>query len=84
MTDDDVFYVGNYDLADAALTLIQTFAESGNISTFGACGRLEGCPVMSLADSTNKTGQIGFRFCIGGADLDFVNFSFGYASGPPS
>lgn len=72
MDDEDVFYVGNYDLADAALTLIQTYAESGNISTFAACGTLNECPVMRMADSRNKTGQIGFQFCLGGGELDFV------------
>lgn len=72
MDDDDVFYVGNYDLADAVLTLVETYAEMGNISTFAACGTLNECPVMRLVGEANKTGQIRFQFCIGGGECKLI------------
>lgn len=67
----DTFIVGNYDLGLATLTLLDMYAENGNVTDFAACGEFNGCPLMSAVDYTNKTGQVGLRFCVGGDGVAF-------------
>jgi len=76
MDADDTFLVGNYDLGLATATLIDLYAEDGNITDFAACGVFESCPLMSTKDGTNKTGQIWMKFCVGGANLDYAAWGF--------
>lgn len=71
MGDDDAFVVGNYDFANVMLNMLDAFADSGGIDTVAACATLNGCPVENSGqeDGSSKTGEIGFRFCVGGAGL---------------
>lgn len=72
MGDDDAFIIGNYDFANVMLNMVDAFAESGGIETVAACATLEGCVVENQKDGSNKTGEVGFRFCVGGSGLGAV------------
>lgn len=69
MDANDAFIVGNYDLADAVYNVLALYAESGNVSTMAGCGDIADCPVVDVTTGANKTGEIGFRYCVGGLML---------------
>lgn len=71
MNSTDAFIIGNYDLADTVYNLLDEFADSGNASQVAACGNLWDCPVVDVVTGANKTGAVGFRYCLGGFELPY-------------
>lgn len=70
----DAFIIGNYDLAEVVLDMVNVHAGLGKYTELAACNTIDNCPVydVSSVNAVNKTGHFALDVCVGGPRLPWA------------